>query len=61
MGSIPHRTIQRIEASDGIPPSRGGTLERIQEALENAGIEFFGDPIQSPGVRLHRDRAQRDN
>jgi predicted transcriptional regulator len=54
-------TIQRFETAEAIPVSRGGTLERIQETLENAGIEFFGDPIQSPGVRLHRDRAQRDN
>lgn len=56
MGSIPHRTIQRIEAHEGIPPSRGGTLERIQLTLERAGIEFIGDPVTSPGVRLHPER-----
>lgn len=47
-------TIQRFESADGIPPSRGGTLDRVQTALENAGIEFIGDPLQSPGVRLKR-------
>lgn len=46
-------TIQRLESVDGIPPSRGGTLERVKEALEAEGIEFIGNPITSPGVRLH--------
>ena len=45
-------TVQRFESSDGIPPSRSGTLHRVQKALEAAGIEFIGDPIHSPGVRL---------
>ena len=47
-------TIQRFEASDGIPESRGGTLERVVAALEAEGIEFIGDPLKSPGVRLKR-------
>lgn len=45
-------TIQRFESAIDIPPSRGGTLERVKDALENAGIEFIGDPVTSPGVRL---------
>jgi predicted transcriptional regulator len=52
MADVPHRTIQRLESAGGIPPSRSGTLERVQRALEAAGIEFIGDPIASPGVRL---------
>lgn len=47
-------TIRRFEEVDGIPPSRAGTLERVKAALEQAGIEFFGDPVASPGVRLRR-------
>ena len=47
-------TIQRFESEDHIPNSRSGTLERVVEALEEAGIEFLGDPIESPGVRLRR-------
>lgn len=47
-------TIQRFEATEGVPPSRGGTLEKVKAALEAAGIEFIGDPIVSPGVRLRR-------
>ena len=51
---VPLRTIQRFETSDGIPPSRSGTLERVKAALEAQGIEFIGDPITSPGVRLRQ-------
>lgn len=50
------RTVQRMESFEGVPPSRGGTLERIQAILEAAGIEFIGDPVTSPGVRLHPER-----
>ena len=51
------RTIQRFESVDGVPPSRSGTLERIKETLEAAGIVFLGDPVSSPGVQL-RPAAQ---
>jgi hypothetical protein len=51
-------TIKRFELCAGIPQSRSGTLERVKSALEAAGIEFLGDPIASPGVRLRRDRAK---
>lgn len=47
-------TIQRLEAQAGIPPSRSGTLDRLRAKLESRGIEFIGDPVTSPGVRLHR-------
>jgi predicted transcriptional regulator len=49
-------TIQRFESAQGVPPSRSGTLERVKTALEEAGIQFIGDPIASPGVRLRRPR-----
>jgi transcriptional regulator with XRE-family HTH domain len=51
-------TIKRFELGEGILPSRSGTLERVKAALEAAGIEFIGDPIKSPGVRL-RTRSRR--
>jgi transcriptional regulator with XRE-family HTH domain len=56
MANVPHRTIQRFESAEGIPPSRSGTLERVQRALEAAGIEFIGDPETTPGVRLRPNR-----
>jgi hypothetical protein len=45
-------TIQRFEASQGIPASRSGALRRIRGALEAHGIVFLGDPVSSPGVQL---------
>lgn len=54
MADVTWKTVQRFEAADGVPPSRAGTLERVQKALEDAGIEFLGDPISTPGVRLKR-------
>lgn len=35
----------------GVPSGRG-ILERIESILEEAGIEFLGDPVESPSVRL---------
>jgi predicted transcriptional regulator len=54
MAGVTWKTIQRFESVDGIPPSRGGTLDRVQAALEEAGIKFLGDPVSSPGVLLKR-------
>lgn len=45
-------TIQRYEAVSGIPKGQPEKLAAIVRALEDAGIEFLGDPIKSPGVRL---------
>ena len=45
-------TIKRYEASGGIPEGKVAQLMKIKNALETAGIEFLGDPIESPGVRL---------
>ena len=54
MAGVTWKTVQRFEAADGVPPSRGGTLKLVQTALEQAGVEFLGDPETSPGVRLKR-------
>ena len=47
-------TVQRFESAEGIPNSRSGTLQRIKDTLEDAGITFVGDPETSPGVQLQR-------
>lgn len=57
LANVAWATVQRFEAAKGIPPSRSGTLERIESALQEAGIEFLGDPDASPGVRLKRRKA----
>lgn len=54
MSDVSWATIQRFESEDNIPNSRSGTLDRVIGALEDAGIEFIGDSIESPGVRLRR-------
>ena len=49
-------TIRRYELKNGVP---GGTVERLfklQVALEQAGIEFTGDPNTNPGVTLHLNK-----
>lgn len=60
LSAVTWKTVQRFESSGGIPPSRSGTLQRVRTALEDAGVEFIGDPITSPGVRLFRQDACRD-
>ncbi|MBU3732512.1 MAG: XRE family transcriptional regulator [Beijerinckiaceae bacterium] len=48
-------TIQRLEQSDGIPPSRSQTLADIKRAFEEAGVEFIGSPQSGAGVRFKSD------
>ena len=51
-------TIRRYEIQEGIPAGNTLTLVSIKSALENAGIEFTGDPLVNPGVTL---RIKRDD
>ena len=46
-------TIRRYEMQAGIPSSNTSTLLSIQATLEDAGIEFIGDPLVNPGVALN--------
>jgi transcriptional regulator with XRE-family HTH domain len=46
-------TIRRYEMQVGIPTGNTSTMLSIQSALENAGIQFTGDPLVSPGVTLN--------
>ncbi len=50
-------TIQRMEVIEGVPSGNVRTLSAIQAALEKAGVEFVGSPVDAPGVRL-RSRAK---
>ena len=56
---ISHRTLQRFEASDGIPDGRTSILAKIGAALEAAGITFTGDPLISPGVELNKKPLEK--
>ena len=46
-------TIRRYEMQVGIPAGNTSTMLSIQSAMENAGIEFTGDPMINPGVTLN--------
>ena len=46
-------TIRRIEAEDGVLATANiKTIDAVQKALEQAGVEFIGTPDNQPGVRL---------
>ncbi len=51
MSGVAFTTIIRIESSDGIPAGQVKTLNAVQKALEEAGIEFIGTPESGAGVR----------
>lgn len=46
-------TLRRYELQDGIPSANTKVLLTIKNTLENAGIEFTGDPLVNPGVTLN--------
>jgi hypothetical protein len=39
---------------DGIPAANSLSLKAIEDTLVSAGIEFIGDPLLDPGVKLRR-------
>jgi len=47
-------TIRRYELQDGIPAGNSLSLKAIEDTLVSAGIEFIGDPLLDPGVKLRR-------
>jgi transcriptional regulator with XRE-family HTH domain len=44
-------TLMRLETGEGVPGAQAKTLDAIQKAFEEAGIEFIGTPEDGPGVR----------
>ena len=46
ISGVGHRTLQRFEATDGIPDARTAVLQQLIMALEGQGIVFQGDPIE---------------
>lgn len=44
-------TLKRMEAIDGVPSTHVRTLESVQKAFEEAGVEFLGSPESGAGVR----------
>jgi ribosome-binding protein aMBF1 (putative translation factor) len=56
--SVP--TIKRLEAQDGPLGGRTDTGEKIEAALERAGIVFIDENGEGPGVRL-RNRVPKNS
>ena len=48
--SVP--TVQRMESVWGVPKGRAQNLEKIQRAMEKAGVRFVGDSTLRFGVLL---------
>lgn len=46
-------TIKKYETQSGIPNANTRILTAIKSVLEQAGIEFTGDPLVNPGVTLN--------
>jgi transcriptional regulator with XRE-family HTH domain len=44
-------TLMRLEVLEGVPSAQAKTLEAIQRAFEEAGIEFIGTSEEGAGVR----------
>ena len=51
-------TLRRYEMVGGVPSANLSVLLKLESSLENAGIEFTGDPLVNPGVTL---RIKRDD
>jgi len=46
-------TIKKYETQSGIPNANTRILTAIKSVLEQAGIQFSGDPLINPGVTLN--------
>ena len=46
-------TIKKYETQSGIPNANTRILTAIKSVLEEAGIEFTGDPLANPGVTFN--------
>ncbi len=52
--AVGERTIKRIEAVDEVASVNLGTIMKLKETLEAAGIEFIGSADDRPGIRIGR-------
>ncbi len=54
---LSERTVQRMEAAEGVPAGLTKNLELVQKTLEDAGVIFIDADEEGPGVRLRGDRS----
>jgi hypothetical protein len=57
--SVSEPTIARLESAEGELGGREETAQKIQNALETAGIEFIDENGGGPGVRLRKRTLKR--
>jgi transcriptional regulator with XRE-family HTH domain len=57
ISGVGHRTIMRMEATEGVQMGRISTLMEVKSALELAGIEFLGSPDDRPGIRFLKNKS----
>jgi len=50
------RTIQYLEAGEGVIEKRKSSVLAIQQVLSEAGIEFIGTPDDRPGIRIGKPK-----
>jgi len=55
--SVP--TIKRLESNDGLLGGRSETAEKIEKALQAAGIEFIEENGGGPGLRLRKSTKRK--
>ena len=54
---LSERTVQRMEAAEGVPAGLTKNLELVQKTLEDAGVIFIYADEEGPGVRLRGNRS----
>ena len=59
ISGLSERTLQRMEATEGIPAGLSRNLELVQKTLEGAGIIFIDSDELGPGVRLRDPNDSR--
>ncbi len=59
MSGLSERTLQRMEATEGIPAGLSRNLELVQKTLEGAGIIFIDSDELGPGVRIRDPNDSR--
>jgi transcriptional regulator with XRE-family HTH domain len=59
--AISYPTVARLEAEDGELGGRSDTADKIQRALELAGVIFVAENGVGPGVRLRKGKSLDDH
>ena len=58
MSGLSLPTIQRMEVAKGVPSGHSKSLEAVEMALKDSGVEFIDENGGGPGVRL-KEKSRR--